>query len=231
MKIEFYPSSKEVELLVPPPKPAAYYIPDWYKRIPKFSEKNVNILDLAEEGPNVKSCPPFADAMMTGYIQETWQDIVIGFKDGQLALNFTTTPEIAGSRGDRIDLPIQKDFYQNEFVWRTPWIPKLPDGWSMLFMSPLNHVELPFVTVSGVMDSDKFYHVPNGNFPFYIKSGFTGVIPAGTPMFQMIPIKRESWESSIQEWDEEAQTKRQHEVRKKAFGGYKRFFHVRKSYL
>ena len=31
--------------------------------------------------------------------------------------------------------------------------------------------------------------------PFFIKEGWTGVIPAGTPYAQMIPFLRENWKS------------------------------------
>jgi hypothetical protein len=29
--------------------------------------------------------------------------------------------------------------------------------------------------------------------PFFIKEGFSGVIPKGTPFAQLIPVKRENW--------------------------------------
>jgi hypothetical protein len=33
--------------------------------------------------------------------------------------------------------------------------------------------------------------------PFFVVKGFTGIIPAGTPYAQMLPFKRENWESEI----------------------------------
>jgi hypothetical protein len=33
--------------------------------------------------------------------------------------------------------------------------------------------------------------------PFFIVNGWTGVIPAGTPYAQMLPFKRENWESEV----------------------------------
>jgi hypothetical protein len=49
---------------------------------------------------------------------------------------------------------------------------------------------------------DKSIHAPIGNIPFFIKKGFTGTIPAGTPMFQILPIKREDWKSETQEYND-----------------------------
>lgn len=228
MKIEFYPSSTEVELIVPAPKPAAHYIPEWYKKVPKFSDKNLEVSLGKLKGPGIKSCMPFLDGMINGYIQETWQDLIVDYRNGSLNVNFPTDPPLADSRGDNYHSPIGKDFYPNEFVWRVPWMPRLPKGYSMLFVSPINHVELPFQTASGIMDSDVFYHIPFGNFPFYIKSGFTGLIPAGTPMYQMIPIKRETWTGHPQKFSAPEQLKREYVVRRKSFGSYKDIFHVKK---
>jgi hypothetical protein len=33
--------------------------------------------------------------------------------------------------------------------------------------------------------------------PFFVVKGFTGIIPAGTPYAQMLPFKRENWESEV----------------------------------
>lgn len=231
MNIEFYPSSKAVELLVPPPKPAAYYIPSWYKNLSKTSEKNMTIEKLDTEGLGLKSCVPFLDAMINGYIQETWQDIIVDYNQNtkNISVRFGSGPDIVASR-DIVHTPIGPDFYNIEFVWKLPWIPKLPKGWSALYTSPLNHTELPFVSLSGIIDSDNFYHVPFGNYPFYIKRGFSGIIPAGTPMFQITPILRKDWSSSLAKWNEEEQSKREFSLRKYAFEAYKKVFHVRKSF-
>lgn len=230
MKIEFYPSSKEVELVVPAPRPAAHYTPKWYRDAPKFSEKDVNLDRINSEGIGLKSCMPFLDSMMAGYIQETWQDIVVDYREDRLSVTFPATPEILKSR-DRIHIPLSQDFYQTEFTWQIPWMPKLPKGWSMIYTSPFNHAELPFQCATGIVDSDAFYHIPFGNYPFYIKQGFRGVIPAGTPMFQMIPIKRESWSAKSHKFNAVEQMKREYPLRQKSFGGYKKLFHIKKEYL
>ena len=71
----------------------------------------------------------------------------------------------------------------------------MPDGYSGLIVHPLNRLDLPFFTISGTVDFDTFYYPKVTNIPFYIKKGFSGIIPKGTPMFQIIPVKREHWES------------------------------------
>jgi hypothetical protein len=50
---------------------------------------------------------------------------------------------------------------------------------------------LPFTISAAIVDSDQF-NAP-GNIPFFLKEGFEGIIPEGTPFAQIIPIKRASW--------------------------------------
>ena len=47
--------------------------------------------------------------------------------------------------------------------------------------------------MSGFMDSDRVF--VNGNVPFFLKEGFYGLIPEGTPYAQVIPVKRKHWKS------------------------------------
>lgn len=230
MKIEFYPSSKDVELLVPPPKPAAHYIPKWYRDVPKFSDKNIEFDEGGGvKGLNIKSCVPFLDAMLNGYIQETWQDVAINISDDGVQISNLSEPTIVSMR-EKTNAPVGNGYYPAEFIWKVPWIPKVPKGWSVMYVTPLNHLELPFVTGTGIQDSDNFYHGPFGNYPFYIKKGFSGIIPKGTPMFQIVPIRRESWESSTLPWDEEDQKRRSSILNTKFYGVYKSIFHVKKEF-
>jgi hypothetical protein len=109
-------------------------------------------------------------------------------------------PTMFGTRHST-DMPINDEFYKIELVWRRPWSVILPENFSALVVHPLNRIDLPFVTMSGVVDFDKSIHAPIGNIPFFVKKGFEGVIPAGTPMLQIIPIQRFDWESKVHEHD------------------------------
>jgi hypothetical protein len=64
-----------------------------------------------------------------------------------------------------------------------------------LFITPI-HRDLPFTILPGIVDTDK-YNAPV-NFPFILNDmKFTGLIPAGTPIAQVIPFKRENWKMSF----------------------------------
>jgi hypothetical protein len=190
MKITFVPGTKEIEDTVMFPKPAKSFIRDWYKDIAAGK-------DLI----NVKKCVPFLDSMSSGYIQTTWCDINVIDKEDGLKVVFDSQVPLFDYR-ETSDMPVDNFFYNIEFIWKRPWSTILPDGYSALVVHPLNRVDLPFMTLSGIVDFDKSIHAKIGNIPFYIKKGFTGIIPAGTPMFQIIPIKREDWKSETQQYSD-----------------------------
>jgi len=77
-----------------------------------------------------------------------------------------------------------------------PWAVETPGGYSCLFTPPLNNEDSPIIPFSGIVDTDS-YSAPV-NFPFQLKEGFRGLIPAGTPLIQVLPFKRESWKMQIE---------------------------------
>ena len=181
MKIQFIPGTEKVEQVITFPESSRKFIPNWYKDI-----------SVKQDEVNVKKCIPFLDAMTHGYIQKTWTDIEVLNNNESLSIAFDHEVEILNYR-EKSDMPIGDEYYPVEFVWQRPWSVVLPQGYSGLVTHPLNRIDLPFITLSGIVDFDKSIHAPTGNIPFYVKKGFVGIIPAGTPMFQIIPIKREEW--------------------------------------
>ena len=83
--------------------------------------------------------------------------------------------------------------HEDTFVWIFPTAIKLPKGYSALITHPLNRFDLPFVVASGIIDDG--YAMAKGNYPFFIKKDFNGIIKQGTPIAQVLPFKRESWVS------------------------------------
>jgi hypothetical protein len=233
--VKFNPVSELTEDTVPMPKPARNYIPEWYKRAPAFETKKPQIDKMGMSNPALKMCMPFIDAMSSGYIQESWQDIVIQVESREsekvsLGYSSPTLPEIIGHR-EKVSVPMGEDFYPIEFIFHPVWIPQLPKGWSMLYTSPINRPDLPFQVLSGIVDSDSFYQSEEGSrIPFYVKNNFEGIIPKGTPMIQMIPIKRSSWESFKNKYSQREQNKMIVLARQHFWGGYKKTFWHKKTY-
>ena len=223
-KIAFIPSSTEVKELVPHPKPAKLYVPKSYKQLKNGALKNPVFEDYRIKNVSIKQCMPFLDSLTSGYIQETWTDIYIERgDDGHCIYQWASAPEIMSHRNE-VNREINDSFYPAEYVWRQPWRIKTEKNYSCLIVHPLNREDLPFYTLSGIIDSDKYQHITFGNLPFYIKKDFQGLIPAGTPMFQIIPFKREHWISTSLEYDEKDQRLLNNEMFKHFSGAYKNKF-------
>lgn len=227
--ILFRPLSKEAQLLVDKPKPAKSYFPQWYKDVPKMEPPLPNT-DQVMYQPTMKSCMPFFDSFTAGYIQETWCDLYIDSTKGQLTWRYPMEPAIVGSRQARNHYPKIEGFSEHEIAWRQMWIPQLPKGYSMIYTHPFNRYDLPFLSLTGIIDNDTYYMENLANHPFFVREDFVGIIPKGTPMFQMIPIKRDSWVSKFGEYDEDLKTRFQ-DLRKFFTDGYRKLYWNKKEYL
>lgn len=237
MKMQFIARDEISEFSVSAPQPSKNLLPKWYADTPRYSgsEKGPIFQNGEIINNSVKACVPFYDSVTAGYIQTTWCDIHIKFDYENNLLkkfnyNFSLPTDIMNHRGDK-SINLSDDFHPVEFVWKVPWMPILPTGWSALFVSPLNRLDLPIHSLSGIIDSDIFYHALNGNYPFYIKKSFNDfIIPAGTPMYQIIPIKRENWKSEIKNISNKERIILHNKIRSSFIGSYKRFFNQKKKY-
>jgi len=169
---------------------AKNFIPDWYKKIPPYNIKN-------PAKTNAKACIPFFDSFNTGYIITLAHDVYVrigenGVPDLEWPFNVKNP---MGVRSEIADLKVvPAGHYPREFVWQTNVAWTVPKGYSVLFTHPLNRHDLPFTTLSAVIDGG-LVMTPISNVPFYIKTGFEGLIPQGTPMAQLIPFRQEKWKS------------------------------------
>jgi len=208
-KITFKPLSELAEGVVPRPEPARIYTPEWWKSMPAFV--NGGKPEFKQDGmpdSSVKMCVPFADTFRFGYIQCTWTDIHVEpheYDKDSFVLHTASEPKALSIRthSQLSEFHQVDSYYPLELVWKTQWVPKLPKGYSALLVHPLNRDDLPFTTLSGIIDADKYHQDDDGNHPFYIKRGFSGIIPAGTPMYQIIPFKRDDWVSDVEAYSKQ----------------------------
>lgn len=163
--------------------PAKKFIPDWYKN---------NTFD------NLKKCIPFLDAFMSGYILALPYDITVSLLNGKPEIKLTDGTIYNGSTRDVQSVNVVPfKHYDVEFAWDLCTALTIPSGSSILFTHPLNRHDLPFTTLSAVIDGE-FTLVPHGAIPFYIKEGFEGMIKAGTPIAQVVPFAQETWKAEIE---------------------------------
>ena len=232
--VSFIPSSKDAEIFLPYPKPAIKYLPKWYKDMPPY----LATLDNSDVTGTGKLCMPFLDSFTNGYIQELPCDLEISNygldENGNDIINYKWAGPIRPcstrleDQNARKVLPSFNDYYETEFHWISIWEPKTPVGYSAMYHHPSNRFDLPFQTLTGIIDTDKWSI--HGPVPFLIKKGFTGIIPAGTPIYQITFIKRENWISKPEEYDENFQKKHSYNIKKIFQGGYKKFYWSKKEY-
>lgn len=229
MKIIFYPKNKLVKEIIPPP--TTIPIPQWFKDIPAYHDTNSLLVENGKTNYTVKSCVPFLDSFLTGYTLNLWCDIQVKYldKDSPRITWLDSHEELSPvvSRRDAL-VPTNDSLFPLIFSWVSQWGIQTPKGYSSLFTHPLNRMDLPFITTSGIMDTDKWGVW--GNQPFALKKGWEGVIPAGTPIIQVIPFKREDWKSeineSLSEWGNYEDIKRNSLFR----GYYKKKYWSKKKY-
>jgi hypothetical protein len=185
-----------LEGILPRPFPAVLGLPDWFKAMPQ----NAFNPSVGMETGTVKKCPCFIDAMAYGFLIPSAIDLEV--HDGEFSWN-SEVPE--GFASGFSHSPI--DFHDPSQIVGTPffdddrfiikfncfWTIESPPGYSLLFTHPVNRSDLPFTTLTGLIDCDTFHDSPL-NFPArWHDPNFNGVLPKGTPVAQCVPVKRESW--------------------------------------
>lgn len=180
------------------PSPTLKSIPEWYKKSDRYMKDNSGNYYLDNNGfktPSWKSCPAIYDIMGSGYVLKTPCDIDFVEHDGNL-IPIISDPMYQDFIQHRSEMPdfMQPEGYRKQhFAWFSDWAPSVPEGYSILYTQPFNRFELPFLNTSGIVDNDSV-DLP-GTMPFFIKSGWAGKILAGTPYMQLLPFKRDDWNS------------------------------------
>lgn len=171
------------DIFMEKPRQSSKTIPSWYKA-----------MDRVTDGvQTVKTCMPFLDAYTAGYTLVLPADIYV--KNGQIQ-EITNVQIVEKHKPSQtIDMPLSGEYYSQPYKWINYFFIKTPRGYSSFFMHPVNRLDLPFYTLSGFVDTDSF--PAPVNFPFFIKKDFEGIIKEGTPIAQVIPIKREDWKMDV----------------------------------
>lgn len=200
-KITFH-SNREYNLHIKDyyPEPTAKSIPEWYANADKYiKDPNTGQYVPNYDGgkmPSFKACPAVLDTFTAGYVMKTPCDLFFYEKNNLIQVK---TPkgyeDFCATRPPMSGFVSPMGYLEAPFHWYPSWAPELPKGYSAIYISPANRYDLPFVTVSGIIDNDKI-DTP-GLMPFFLHKDFKGLLPAGTPFVQIIPFKREDWQSEL----------------------------------
>jgi hypothetical protein len=220
------------------PEPAIKNIPDWYKDLAQHYDTNsVEFLnpvnDRGTDGANVstKMCYPFRDAMTAGYVYKLTKDLEVSLDpDGKPTISWEDDSLMMMDKRYILDMVPPEGHHPVHFGLRMHWYYETPPGYSILLTHPMNRYDLPFTIPSGIIESDLF-GIPVF-ISFFLKKNFIGTIPKGTPLFQLIPFKREDWEMEVS-LDPEEVLQKEYDLenrRTRLFAYYKRFAWRKKNY-
>ena len=200
----FYPTFDQAEGFIDPPKPSVNFnIPEWLRRAPKYKygQKEFSV-NNGENNLTIRHCIPLLEGFTSGYVLTTHIDLSVEItKEGRHTIKWVEgavpmyppirlRPSYEEAQENR-SFPKMFGYTNPEFNWVPAWSIKTPKGYSCIFTHPINRIDLPFYTLGGIVDTDRWGEA--GNHPFVFKEGWEGVIPKGTPFAQILPFKRENW--------------------------------------
>jgi len=212
--------------------PAKDHIPQWYKKVTKWKNNEIFNFETGFDG-SLKRCVPFLDTFLTGYMIVLPHDLYVKNNNGEPYLTWreggVKFPPTWRKEVSEPNL-VPAGHYPIEYEWHTSIANTVPLGYSLLVTHPLNRHDLPFTTLSGIVDGGLVMG-PTGNIPFYIKKEFEGIISQGTPIAQLIPFRQENWKSKQTSGLIEKSNKHLTMTQSLISGWYKKTFWQKKEYL
>ena len=182
-----------VEDRLPPPQPANRFLPDWFTSL----DREMGMPDPhGLPGLTVKACMPVTDAFSLGWIIPLACDVRFMVDESGTGIQAGWPPDapfqpIEQHHPGQIGAPAAPFERTVPLKWINPWRIKVPEGYSVLFLHPLNHFELPFRCFSGLVDCDRFDTTVN--FPFaWTEAPADVTLARGTPIIQLVPVRREA---------------------------------------
>ena len=165
------------------PRPAKYFIPEWFKNIPSKVE------DLA----SVKYCPSFPDYFSQGYILPMWTDVKLKADKNNWNWETPTSKVIWDAHPNiqflnYVDASFNGVKGQHVFKSECPWRIITPPGWSVLQLPLFYNFNQEWSVLPGVIDTD--IHSIINQQVLYHGDGKEVEIKMGDPFVLYIPFKR-----------------------------------------
>jgi hypothetical protein len=201
------------------PFPAKKMMPEWWKNTLKYSNGNKLKL-IPNANITVKQCAPMLDSLSSGYLITTWSDIIVEQENGIPIIKWISEEKAFSTwSNDQVgNYEIPDGFSSVVFKYLYGWTIQTPPGWSCLITHPFGYPNIPIRSLTGIVDTDILK--TEINFPFLIKEGFEGIIKKGTPLAQVLPIKRQSWKSEYFLLKENEQWLNAEKLKTKLYGYY-----------
>jgi hypothetical protein len=185
----------ELYEILPRPVAAKDGLPDWLRTMPG----EALVADLGANVRTLKHCPPLIDAMRAGFMIPLAAEVRVeggafswDWDLPRTALGRTTRSPLGFHHAEQAEGSPLHDPEQVLLKFNSFWTIALEPGWSLLAMHPANRRDLPFETLTGLVDAD-LYGDGLIHFPARWRDPeFAGVLPRGTPVAQCLPVRREA---------------------------------------
>lgn len=203
------------------------YKHEWLKKAhEKFIEKNLNVSKINKDGRigNTSRCPGIITVKNQGWLLRTWQDIELKLdKDNYFWRTPLDQKNLSENySAEQIDHHNESMLYDNFLNWpkdtfskvikiNTPWIAKIPKGYVLYQFHPFYLDDNRFSVLPGCylpeyglfsINVPVFWHATKGDF----------FIKAGTPITQLILMKKEEINFNNIYYKEDKNFKKEHNI-------------------
>jgi hypothetical protein len=158
-------------------------------------------IELVDEGPvSTEVGEQMIAAMSLGFITRTTGETTVTQADNSVEVSSEYSNQLVSKMmdvklGDKID-----GVNRRAFTVQEQWVPKPPEGYSVLFTHPMNHCQTKYRAYSGLSDADKYLVTANHPGLIRIKDGTTVTLDDNMPVGQLLPIHRNGFvtEATVQ---------------------------------
>lgn len=207
-------------------------IPLWYKKLQTNMDNKIFLSDDGNSQRTVKACMPVFDMISAGYQILLPTDVLfIKNENNTMSTQWSIdnfVPISSHNQQQYETFAVPDEFYPVAFKFHNPWLIKTPPGYSSIIIHPPFRDDLPFQILPAIVDTDK--HPVEINFPFFIKKDFEGILEMNMPIAQIIPFKRDSWNSTYSTHDNGETNRNWQYAKRKIMNRYKTFFRSRKEW-
>lgn len=190
---------------LPRPVAARSALPNWLRAMPATAPSEIHDREIR----TVKQCPPFVDAMAYGVLILLPCDVSV--ISGAFSWDWDIpSPATSGHPRAPLSFHVAAQFRDTPFAgggqaaikFNSFWTIEIEPEWSLFATHPVNREDLPFRTVTGLVDADRF-HDGGINFPaVWTRPEFSGVLPKGTPVAQVFAVPRAAPRLEFETFDE-----------------------------
>ena len=207
-------------------------VPEWYKKMETSHAEDKTQTAEVRKSQTIKRCMPVLDAITAGYVLKLHTDLLVKYTDGVVGFEWAndTKETVTFHPAYQLINYREKELPYGAPKLRNPWGIKTPKGYSCLFLPPTHRPEIGLRILEGLVDTDKYTN--SVQFPFLPDKDFVGTIPAGTPIAQVIPFKRDAFRMEIgNDEDRKENDSVLKLLRSTWINGYRNKFRSHKEYL